>query len=179
MPLPAAHRSFYISRVPFSIMFRLMPSWMVVSASLCPAASKRSFAASTSLRTPAKNRVYTSVRTPDEFHTLNLLSSSSNRPLITLWTSRTCSSCRVVAPLVQGLVENEGVGEEEGGLGFTEVEMDSTLLEDLPFKFMVGLAVLRLRLHASLPIHWSDQLRSDAVGFQSRRGANRHQSHQA
>lgn len=100
--------------------------------------SVRAFSASASLRAPAKNRVYTSVRTPDEFHTLNLLSSSSNRALITLWTSRTCSSCRVVAQLVRGLIENDGIGEKEGALGYAEVEMDSTLLEDLPMTFMVG-----------------------------------------
>jgi hypothetical protein len=38
---------------------------------------------------------------------------------------------------VKGLIEDEKVGEEEGGLGFAEVELDSTLIGDLGVKFMV------------------------------------------
>ena len=44
------------------------------------------------------------------------------------------SDCRVVVPLVQGLIEKDDVGEEGGGLGVAEVEMDSVLIEDLPLK---------------------------------------------
>lgn len=138
-------------------------SRVIVSASRAAKANKRQFSASSSLRAAAKNRIYTSVRTPDEFHTLNLLSSSSNRPLITLWTSRTCSSCQFVAPLVQGLIENDGVGEKEGGLGYAEIEMDSTLIEDLPFQLMVcHLGLRKSDIHLQT---WSDQLHSDVASL--------------
>ncbi|KAL2758472.1 hypothetical protein ACRALDRAFT_2073973, partial [Sodiomyces alcalophilus JCM 7366] len=79
---------------------------------------------STSPSHRAKNQVYTSVRRPDDFHTYLLLSSSSRVPLITLWTTSWCSSCRVVAPLLQSLVE-EGVGEAEGGVAYCPVEFDA------------------------------------------------------
>ena len=36
------------------------------------------------------------------------------------------------------MIEEEHVGEEEGGLGFAEVELDSTLIGDLGVKYMVG-----------------------------------------
>lgn len=79
---------------------------------------------STTLPAKAKNRVYTPVRRLDELHTYQLLSSSSRQPLITLWTAHWCSTCKVVSPLVQSLVE-AGVGEEEGGVAFCAVEYDS------------------------------------------------------
>ncbi|KAK0372273.1 hypothetical protein CLIM01_10385 [Colletotrichum limetticola] len=79
---------------------------------------------STSPTSPAKNQIYASVRRPDDFHTYQLLSSSSRTPLITLWTTSWCGTCRVVAPLIQSIVES-GVGEAEGGVGYCTVEFDS------------------------------------------------------
>ncbi|KAG7038710.1 mitochondrial thioredoxin [Colletotrichum scovillei] len=79
---------------------------------------------STSRTSPAKNQIYASVRRPDDFHTYQLLSSSSHTPLITLWTTSWCGTCRVVAPLIQSIVES-GVGEAEGGVGYCTVEFDS------------------------------------------------------
>ncbi|KAK1518723.1 uncharacterized protein CCOS01_11543 [Colletotrichum costaricense] len=79
---------------------------------------------STSRTSPAKNQIYASVRRPDDFHTYQLLSSSSRTPLITLWTTSWCGTCRVVAPLIQSIVES-GVGEAEGGVGYCTVEFDS------------------------------------------------------
>ncbi|KAK0609331.1 hypothetical protein B0T17DRAFT_501630 [Bombardia bombarda] len=80
---------------------------------------------STSSRTlKAPNQVYAPVRNLDQFHTYQLLSSSSRTPLLTLWTTSHCPTCRLVAPLVQGLVES-GVGEAEGGVGFCTVEYDA------------------------------------------------------
>lgn len=38
---------------------------------------------------------------------------------------------------MRSLIEEEKVGESEGGLGFVEVLMDSTLLEDLPVRYRV------------------------------------------
>lgn len=40
-------------------------------------------------------------------------------------------------PLIKGLIEDERCGEAEGGLGFVEVELDSTLIGDLGVKYMV------------------------------------------
>jgi len=36
-----------------------------------------------------------------------------------------CQSCKVISPLIQELLEKDGIGEAEGGVGFVEVEMDS------------------------------------------------------
>jgi thiol-disulfide isomerase/thioredoxin len=65
-----------------------------------------------------------SVHNPDAFHTYQLISSSSRTPLITLWTTSWCSTCRVVEPLLQSLIE-AGVGEAEGGVGYCAVEYDA------------------------------------------------------
>lgn len=53
-----------------------------------------------------------------------MLSASSRKPLVTLWTASWCPTCRVVEPLVQSLIE-AGVGEAEGGVGFCPVEYDA------------------------------------------------------
>ncbi|KAK6401811.1 hypothetical protein LTR95_019142 [Oleoguttula sp. CCFEE 5521] len=36
-----------------------------------------------------------------------------------------CSSCKAVSPLLTELIETEGIGEQQGGVTFAEVEMDS------------------------------------------------------
>ncbi|EMC96573.1 hypothetical protein BAUCODRAFT_60312, partial [Baudoinia panamericana UAMH 10762] len=73
-----------------------------------------------------KNRVYpTSVRREEELETLTLMSASSRVPLITLWTTNWCTSCKAVSPLLRELIEKEGVGEEQGSVSFVEVEADS------------------------------------------------------
>ncbi|KAM0322687.1 hypothetical protein ACHAQA_009278 [Verticillium albo-atrum] len=79
---------------------------------------------STSQDRKIKNQVYASVRKPDDFYTYQQLSSSSRTPLLTLWTTSWCSTCRVVAPMLQSLVES-GVGEDEGGVAFCTVEYDA------------------------------------------------------
>ncbi|KIW01807.1 uncharacterized protein PV09_06662 [Verruconis gallopava] len=89
-------------------------------------AIRRQFA--TSKPALAKNRIYNPPRSEDEWSTLLLLSTSSRRPLITLWTTAGCSSCAVVLPMVKSLIEDEGVGEKEGGVGFAEVDVESVLL---------------------------------------------------
>ncbi|RYO99586.1 hypothetical protein DL763_001405 [Monosporascus cannonballus] len=65
-----------------------------------------------------------SVRRPDDLHTYQLLSSSSRRPLITLWTASWCATCRVVSPLLQSVIKS-GVGEAEGGVGYCTIEYDA------------------------------------------------------
>lgn len=53
------------------------------------------------------------------------MSASTRIPLITLWMATWCQTCKIVSPLVQELIEKDGVGEKEGGVSFVEVEMDS------------------------------------------------------
>jgi len=84
-----------------------------------------------------QNRIFDNIRTPNDLHTLTMLSATANRPLITLWSASWCSNCKAVKPLVRDLIEEERVGEAEGGLGFAEVELDSTLIGDLGVKYMV------------------------------------------
>ena len=74
----------------------------------------------------AKNRVYPNrLRREDELQTLTLMSASSRVPLITFWMATWCQNCKVVSPLIQELIKEDGVGEEQGGISFVEVEMDS------------------------------------------------------
>ncbi|KAK5654454.1 hypothetical protein OQA88_7365 [Cercophora sp. LCS_1] len=84
--------------------------------------SRASF--STSHTLCAQNQLFSPVRNLDQFHTYQLLSSSSRTPLITLWTTNWCSTCRVVTPLLVELIQS-GVGEAEGGVGFCTVEYDA------------------------------------------------------
>lgn len=109
-----------------------LPLRLVVGRSL---AWRRSF--SSSSRFSDKNRIYNSIRTPEELSTLLLLSASSNRPLITLWSASWCSTCAAVKPILRELIEDEGVGEAEGGIGYSEVELDSVLISNLGVKYMV------------------------------------------
>ncbi|KAF3061726.1 hypothetical protein GL218_02779 [Daldinia childiae] len=93
---------------------------------------------SLSLHLNSANQVYSSVRQPDNFHTYQLLSSSSRTPLITLWTTSWCSTCHVVAPLIKSVIES-GVGEAEGGVGYCEVEYDAPdiMSSSLGMDFMI------------------------------------------
>ncbi|RYN39039.1 hypothetical protein AA0112_g4015 [Alternaria arborescens] len=84
------------------------------------------------------NRVFDPVRQPNDLHTLTLLNAADNRSLITLWTASWCQTCQAIKPLIKQLVEEEKIGEREGGLGFVEVMMDSTLIEDLPIKYRIS-----------------------------------------
>jgi len=86
------------------------------------AAQTRHF--SSSKQNKAKNRIYTPVRRPDDFQTYLLLSTSSRVPLLTFWTASYCSTCRSVSPLLNSLISS-GVGGEEGGVSFCEIEYDS------------------------------------------------------
>ena len=53
------------------------------------------------------------------------MSASSRVPLITLWMATWCQTSKVVSPLIQELIENDKIGEKQGGVSFVEVEMDS------------------------------------------------------
>jgi thiol-disulfide isomerase/thioredoxin len=81
----------------------------------------------------------TRVRNFDQFHNYQLLSSSARTPLLTLWTTSWCSTCRVVAPLLEELVES-GVGEAEGGVAYCAVEFDApdVMAAGLGLTFMIN-----------------------------------------
>ncbi|KAI1140983.1 hypothetical protein F5Y05DRAFT_294160 [Hypoxylon sp. FL0543] len=105
-----------------------MPPRMISKASLLASSglwqSLTARAFSVSRRRSAANQIYASVRRPDDFHTYQLLSSSSRTPLITLWTTSWCATCHVIAPLIKSIIES-GVGEAEGGVGYCEVQFDA------------------------------------------------------
>jgi thiol-disulfide isomerase/thioredoxin len=102
-----------------------------------PRVPQRGFLGASSTRSN-QNRIFDNVRTPNDLHTLTLLSAAENRPLITMWSASWCSTCQTIKPLIKGMIEDERVGQEEGGLGFVEVELDSTLIGDLGVKYLVG-----------------------------------------
>lgn len=105
-------------------------------------AQRATRAFSTTTASQAKNRIFTAaVRSEDELQTLLLMSASSRTPLLTFWKTNWCSSCKVVSPLLRELVEKDGIGEEEGGVSYVEVEMDSPDLGGvggMPMRYMIN-----------------------------------------
>lgn len=83
------------------------------------------------------NNTY-SVRNPEEFSSLLILSSTNRTPLITLWTASWCSSCRTIKPLLLSLIEDQSIGEQEGGVGYAEVEIDSPTIGPLASQYFVN-----------------------------------------
>lgn len=95
----------------------------IVSRRVSNVAGNRALSSTTSLH---KNRVYPStIRTEAELQTLTLMSASSRIPLITLWVTNWCPSCKVISPLLKSLIQDEGIGEAAGSVSLAEVEMDS------------------------------------------------------
>ncbi|KAH6716063.1 hypothetical protein BKA61DRAFT_602445 [Leptodontidium sp. MPI-SDFR-AT-0119] len=92
-----------------------------------PPFSTRRF--STTRDKQAKNRIFTPVRRPDEFYSYLSLSTTSRTPLLTFWTASYCNTCKSVSPILQDLI-NAGVGEEEGGISYCEVEYDAMDIMD-------------------------------------------------
>ncbi|KAI9821626.1 MAG: hypothetical protein M1827_002207 [Pycnora praestabilis] len=86
----------------------------------------------------ARNRIFETVRNEEELSSLLLLSATNQTSLITLWTATWCPSCRIVLPILKGLVEDDGVGEQQGGIGFAEVELDAMTIGDLPMRYMIN-----------------------------------------
>lgn len=80
----------------------------------------------------------TRVRNLEEFNNYLLLSATNRTAFISLWTASWCPSCKVVAPIIRDLVENEGIGEKEGGISYAEVEIDSPTIGDLPMRYLVS-----------------------------------------
>ncbi|KAF1360988.1 hypothetical protein EJ07DRAFT_81705, partial [Lizonia empirigonia] len=81
------------------------------------------------------NRLFDSVRQPQDLHTLSLLNAASNRALITLWSARWSAPSQAVTSLVKALIADSRVNSSSGGLGFAEVETDSPLIGDLPLTY--------------------------------------------
>ncbi|KAI0162150.1 hypothetical protein GGR57DRAFT_312950 [Xylariaceae sp. FL1272] len=99
----------------------------------------RTFATSKSQKTP--NRIHNSIIYPSDLHSYQLLSSTSNQPLITLWTASWCRTCHTVSPLLKSMIES-GIGEEEGGVQYANVEFDAPDImgngsESLPMRYMI------------------------------------------
>lgn len=96
----------------------------ITSPPRCATAARRTFATTPTPR--AKNRIYpTTIRKEDELQTLVLMSASTRVPLITLWMTNWCQSCKIVSPMIRELLEKDGIGETQGSVSFAEVEMDS------------------------------------------------------
>ncbi|CAD6447698.1 12e548d1-2ac2-49c8-9571-f396a1bfd27d [Sclerotinia trifoliorum] len=85
-----------------------------------------------------QNRIYSPVRYPSDLTTYISLSTSTSKPLLTLWTTSSCSTCRTISPLLHEIIEN-GTGEKEGGILYTEVEFDAPdlLREGLGLRYLV------------------------------------------
>ncbi|KAL2065634.1 hypothetical protein VTL71DRAFT_3304 [Oculimacula yallundae] len=111
------------------------PSTRILRISLALSARKCAYTTiparhfSTTRDKQAKNRIFTPVRRPDEFYSYLNLSTSSRTPLLTFWTASYCNTCKKVSPILQDLI-NSGVGEEEGGVSFCEIEYDSMDIMD-------------------------------------------------
>lgn len=91
------------------------------------------------------------VRNHDQFLTYLQLSSTSRRPLLTLWTTSYCPTCKQVSPLLQQLIEAEGVGEAEGGVGYCEIEYDApdVMTAGLGLTYMINSVPTLLSFDAS------------------------------
>ncbi|KAL1652129.1 hypothetical protein SLS58_000254 [Diplodia intermedia] len=107
-----------------------------IATSAAPRARYFSNTASAFSSAPSLNRIYTTVRTPDELSNLLLISASTRRPLITLWTASWCPSCKAVAPLIHNQIES-GTGEKAGGVGYSEVQVDAATIGDLPLTYRI------------------------------------------
>lgn len=83
------------------------------------------------------NRIFDPVRFPNDLHTLTMLNATDNRTLITLWSARWCQTCQDIRPSILRMIQEEKIGEREGGLGYVEVEMDAPGIGDLPVQFRV------------------------------------------
>ncbi|PNP48698.1 hypothetical protein TGAM01_v201867 [Trichoderma gamsii] len=79
----------------------------------------------------AKNQVFDSIRTPASFNSQLSLSTSLGIPLLTLWSTAWCPSCRTIEPLLRSLVSS-GVGEQEGGVLFAPVQFDTPEMMSTP-----------------------------------------------
>ncbi|KIW17184.1 hypothetical protein PV08_04375 [Exophiala spinifera] len=101
----------------------------------------RTFTTSSPLRQQHNNRVFNPFRTPSQFHDSLRLCSANNTLLLALFTTSTCTPCRVITPLLTSLVETrprDDQADRFSALAFAEVELDSP---DMTEGSMMGLGV--------------------------------------
>ncbi|MCJ1477631.1 hypothetical protein MMC13_006304 [Lambiella insularis] len=86
------------------------------------------------------NRVYEASRSLPALQTVIALSTTSRRPLLALFTVKTSSPVNArVRSLILSLLEEEKIGERDGGVGYTEVEVDAPdcLAEDVQGMYLI------------------------------------------
>ena len=88
-------------------------------------------------KSEVSNRIFSPVRSEDEFDTILLLCASARMPLLTFWTATWCSSCKAVRPTIFELLQEKPIGVEQGGVGFAEVEMDAPGVSALAFRYLI------------------------------------------
>jgi thiol-disulfide isomerase/thioredoxin len=103
-----------------------------------PTPPRRTFTILPTSQRSHTNRIFDAVRAPQDLHTLTMLNATDNRTLITLWSAKWCQTCASIRPIILRLIQDEKIGQREGGLGFVDVEMDSTLIGDLPVTYRVS-----------------------------------------
>ncbi|KAF7926483.1 hypothetical protein EAE99_005678 [Botrytis elliptica] len=135
IPRSLSKRSSSISRA-ISASLSISPSPSPSPSTFSRTNSRRPFASSASKKD--QNRIYSAVRYPPDLATYISLSTSSSKPLLTLWTTSYCSTCKSISPLLHQILE-AGVGEQEGGVLFAEVEYDApdVMSEGLGMRYMV------------------------------------------
>ncbi|KAJ8058677.1 hypothetical protein OCU04_012851 [Sclerotinia nivalis] len=136
-----------LKRIPYSLPKPSTP--ILISFSQIPSRHRRF--ASTPIN-KGQNRIYSPVRYPPDLSTYISLSTSTSKPLLTLWTTSSCSSCRTISPLLREIIE-KGIGEKEGGVLYTEVEFDApdVLAEGLGIRYLV-------RSVPSLVVFWRGEV---------------------
>jgi len=78
-------------------------------------------------RQGSRNQILSAFRTPPQFHDALRLCSANNTLLLALFTTSTCTPCRVITPLLSSLVETRptSLADKYASLAFAEVELDS------------------------------------------------------
>ncbi|KAI5797431.1 hypothetical protein DFH27DRAFT_103104 [Peziza echinospora] len=125
---------------------------------------------SSSKSSSSGNRIYNSVRTPEDFNTILLATTGNNIPLITLWTTSYCSTCRQVTPLIRQLLEEHSERHEHpssSGQGpeptptlsksckvaFAEIEMDAPDILPVAGNYVIRSVPTLLAFRRGLPIY--------------------------
>ncbi|KAF2838800.1 hypothetical protein M501DRAFT_917606, partial [Patellaria atrata CBS 101060] len=85
----------------------------------------------------SQNRIYDSIRYPNDLHTLLALHASFRRSLLTLWLHTHDTSSLRASSLLRSLL-TDGVGETHGGVGYVEVQLDAPTIEDLGVVFRIN-----------------------------------------
>ncbi|CCD55660.1 hypothetical protein BofuT4_P154720.1 [Botrytis cinerea T4] len=136
LPSNLRHIPRSLSKSSLSISISKAISASISTSTSSPTHSRRQFASTASKKD--QNRIYSPVRYPPDLATHISTSTSTSKPLLTLWTTSYCSTCKTVSPLLRAILES-GVGEKEGGVLFAEIEYDAPdiMNEGLGMRYMV------------------------------------------